>query len=111
MRKAFAFALEVISLQTERGRLVFALMAHVVLLIVPYAWLSNLSLYKLLGINSPTIGLTRAYWLLIHGRPADAWERNWLIFPVMAVGWSIVALDVWHLCQRSSWLTQKNRSS
>ncbi len=97
MNKTWQVFLEAISLQTPRGRLFVALTANIIIFSVPYHWLANLSLYKQLGIDSPTIGLTRAYWLLLHGHLAEAWTRNWLIFPVMAVAWSIVALDVYSL--------------
>lgn len=88
--------LETISLQTKRGRLLFAFIANVLIFVAPYSLLSNLSLYKHLGLTwMPSIGLTRAYWHLLHGHLAAAWERNWLIFPVMMVAWSIVALDIY----------------
>jgi len=90
--------IEIVTLQTARGRLVFASIAHLLLFVVPYAWLADLSLYKRVGLDwAPSIGLTRAYWLLLHGDLAAAWGRNWLIFPVLAVGWSIVGLDVYRL--------------
>lgn len=94
--------LETISLQTARGRLIFAGIANCLLLVVPYHWLDNLSIYKHLGVHSPSIGLTRAYWLLIHGHLAESWSRNWLIFPVIAVGWSIVALDIYNIRKKNS---------
>lgn len=63
--------------------------------IVPYAWLSNLSLWQALGWESaPSIGLTRAYWLLIHGDPIAAWNRNPLIYAVLPVVGAIIAKDI-----------------
>lgn len=88
--------IETITLQSPRGRLIVASLTHLVLFLVPYSWLANLSLYKLLGLDwAPSIGLTRSYWLLLHGNLTGAWERNWLIFPILAVMWSIVALDIY----------------
>jgi hypothetical protein len=92
--------LEIITLRTARGRLFFALFAHIILMIIPYAWLQDLSLYKKIRVNSPSIGLTRAYWLILHGELIDAWQRNWMIFPVLAVGWSIVILDIYQIYLR-----------
>lgn len=90
--------IEAITLQSPRGRIIIATTVHFVLAIVPYSWLANLSLYKLIGIDwAPSIGLTRAYWLLLHGDLAGAWQRNALLFPVLAVMWSIVALDVYKI--------------
>lgn len=63
--------------------------------IVPYAWLSNLSLWQALGWEAaPSIGLTRAYWLLIHGDPIAAWNRNPLIYAVLPVVGAIIAKDI-----------------
>lgn len=62
--------------------------------VVPYAWLNNLSLWQALGWESaPSIGLTRAYWLLIHGDPIAAWDRNPLIYAVLSVLGVIIAKD------------------
>lgn len=60
---------------------------------VPFDWLAQLSVWQALGVPSPSIGLTRAYWLLIHGDPVAAWERNKLIFLVLAVGIPLLARD------------------
>lgn len=89
---------ETITLSTPRGRLIFALTANIAIFASRYHWLSNLSLYQRLGLDwAPSIGLTRAYWKVLHGDLAGAWERNWLIFPVMTVLWCIVALDLYAL--------------
>lgn len=89
-------------MQSPRGRLAVAALVHLALFFVPYRWLTNLSLYKLLGLNwVPSIGLTRAYWLLLHGDLVAAWQRNWFIFPVLTVMWSIVALDTYSIFKQS----------
>ncbi|MDZ7786173.1 MAG: DUF2752 domain-containing protein [Candidatus Saccharibacteria bacterium] len=62
------------------------LLASFVIFFSQYHWFENLSLWKNLGWESaPSIGLTRAYWLLLHGDVQAAWERNWLIFPVLLI--------------------------
>lgn len=66
----------------------------IVIFCVPYQWLAGLSLWQRLGWESaPSIGLTRAYWLLIHGDPVAAWQRNGLIYAVCAVGACMLAHD------------------
>lgn len=100
--------IEIISLQTARGRLLFAGAAHAALLLVPYHWLNNLSLYKLIGLTEvPSIGLTRSYWLLLRGDFTGAWERNWFIFPIMMAGWSIVAIDIYSVLRKKHGITKK----
>jgi len=94
MKTKRRLALEIISLSTARGRLAAFGLATSAIFFSQYHWLANLSLYGHLGIDSPSIGLTRAYWLLIHGNPVAAWERNPLIFLVLAVGLPLIALDV-----------------
>jgi len=56
-------------------------LAHGALLLVPYQWLdtARLSLYERGGIDSPSIGTTRAYWRVLHGDFSGAYERNNLI--------------------------------
>lgn len=60
----------------------------------PYDWFSHLSLWQRLGIPSPSIGLTRAYWLLLHLDPVGAWERNKLIYAVLLVGVPLLLKDI-----------------
>lgn len=69
------------------------------LLFIPYQWLGNLSLWQTLGIPSPSIGLTRAYWKLIHGDPVGAFQRNPLILAVIAVGVPLLIADGIRLLQ------------
>lgn len=91
-----SFLTEVIGLQTPRGRLICIGIITCLVFIAPYSWLAHLSLWDRLGWHSaPSIGLTRAYWLLLHGQPRASWHRNWLIFPVLALFFSILARDVW----------------
>ena len=109
MRKMLRFAREAVTLGTARGRVAMWLLLSAVIFAVPYHWLDNLSLWKRLGWHSaPSIGLTRAYWLLIHGNPAGAWHRNWLIMPVCVIGLSVIALDVRTIVKKS---TKRPKSS
>jgi len=85
---------DVIGLQTPAGRLVFFLLASAAIFLAPYDWLSHLSLWQHLGIPSPSIGLTRAYHLLLHGDPIAAWQRNRLIYLVLLIGVPLLARDV-----------------
>lgn len=92
MRRLF---LEAISLTTPRGRLCIIAVITGLVFLVPYSWLNNLSLWQALGWESaPSIGLTRAYWLLIHGDPIAAWNRNPLIYAVLPVVGAIIAKDI-----------------
>ncbi len=76
-------AVNLIGLQTPPARLFVVLGGSLFLLIIPYNLLVSMpsvSLFSNTGINSPSIGLTRAYWLLLHTRISDAWAMNPLIF-------------------------------
>lgn len=93
-RQTKQLLLEIISLSTARGRLLFFGLATLVILVMPYAWLANLSLWQRIGWESaPSIGLTRAYWLFIHGDPLAAWQRNWLIYPVITIVLILIITD------------------
>jgi hypothetical protein len=96
-----AFLFEVIGLQTARGRLLCIGLITLAVFAAPYSWLAQLSLWDRLGWHSaPSIGLTRAYWLLLHGHVQAAWHRNWLIFPVLAIVLLILVRDSWVLGSR-----------
>ncbi len=93
--------LEVIGLQTPRGRLICIGIITLLVFIAPYSWLAHLSLWDRLGWHSaPSIGLTRAYWLLLHGHPRASWHRNWLIYPVLVVFIPLLFRDAWVLVGR-----------
>jgi hypothetical protein len=85
---------ETVGLQTPRGRLLFFGIVSTGIFLAPYSWLSHLSLWQYIGVNSPSIGLTRAYWRLLHGDVAGAYERNPLIFVVLAVGVPLLVFDI-----------------
>lgn len=96
IRRVNGFASEALSLRTPRARLVVFAVLSLVVLVSNYSWLENLSFWKFVGWESaPSIGLTRAYWLLLHGDVVAAWERNVLIFAVLAIGLPLLALDLW----------------
>lgn len=103
MRRLFV---EIISLQTPRGRLIFFGLVSMLVFIAPYAWLANLSLWQRLGLSgAPSIGLTRAYWYVLHLDFTAAWERNKLIYLVLAVGLPLLLRDAWLV------LSQRTRNS
>jgi len=85
---------EIIGLQSARGRLLFFVVITSAVFLAPYHLLGNLSLWQALNIPSPSIGLTRAYHLLLHGDIHGAWQRNKLIFTILAVGLVILARDL-----------------
>lgn len=102
--------IEIAGLQTARGRLLFFLIVTLAVAIVPYAWLGNLSLWQLLGIPSPSIGLTRAYWKILHGDPVGAFMRNPLIYAVLAIGIPLLVIDMrTYLRNRASAHTSRER--
>jgi len=82
-----------ISLSQPKARVLFFGSATVVIFFLPFDILHNFSIWARLGIPSPSIGLTRAYWLLMHGRPTEAWQMNKLIFLVVLIILSIVISD------------------
>lgn len=96
-----SLVIEIISLQTPRGRLLaFAGILGVgCLLALGVFSLPNLSIYSWLGIPSPSIGLTRASLHLLQGEVAAAYEQNWLVFPVIAIVAAIMAADIWRLVE------------
>jgi hypothetical protein len=81
-------------LQTARGRLLFFAVISLLIFVAPYEWLGRLSIWQALNIPSPSIGLTRAYHLLLHGDFEGAWQRNKLIFVVIAIGLFILVRDI-----------------
>lgn len=92
--------IELVSLSTPRARLWFWALATTVIFLLPYRFFENLSIWQHLGWeNAPSIGLTRAYWLLIHGDISAAWDRNRLIFVVIAVGAPLLIMDMYKIAR------------
>lgn len=90
------FLFRTISLQTPLSRLLVFGVLTIAIFFSSYDWLAHLSLWDRFGLEwMPSIGLTRAYWLLIHGDPVGAWQRNGLIYLVLAVGLPILIRDAW----------------
>ena len=86
---------EIVSLSTPRGRLILLSGITVGIYFSEYEWFSDLSLWQRVGWETaPSIGLTRAYWLVLHGQFTDAWNRNLLIYPVLVAVLSLVMLDI-----------------
>jgi len=93
---------EIVTLSTAKGRLLFFVLATLIVYFVPYSWLNNLSLWQRLGWDSaPSIGLTRSYYLLIHGNPIGAWHRNSLIYIVLVVWLVIMVKDIAELMRNT----------
>jgi len=87
-------AVEMLSLQTARGRLLTFLLLSSAIFASQYHWLDHLSLWGNLGFtHAPSVGLTRAYWLLLHGHPEAAWHRNRLIYLILLVGVPLLVRD------------------
>lgn len=90
-----------LGLQSPSGRLVAFGAVSTLVYLLPYNFVGQFSLWSRLGWESaPSIGLTRAYWLLLHGHPVSAWRRNWLIYLVLAILLPLLASDIWRLKQR-----------
>jgi len=85
---------EIIGLQTPRGRLTCFAAITAAIYVMPFSLLKHLSLWQLLHVNSPSIGLTRAYWLIMHGSPVAAWHTNELIYLVLPVVLAISITDI-----------------
>lgn len=99
----FKHHLELLSLNSPQSRLFWWAFLTFSIFVVPYHWLEDLSLYKTIGWESaPSIGLTRAYWLLIHGNPDAAVAMNSLILVVLVVGLPLLAVDALQLMRSSS---------
>ncbi len=95
------FLVECISLKTPKGRLTTFLVITILVFFAPYNRLSHLSAWPMLGWKSaPSIGLTRAYHLFLHGKILLAWHRNWLIYPVITIWVFILAKDMIKIYQQ-----------
>ena len=94
--------MDFLTLQKPEFRLGFFGLVTMVLLVTPYQFLEqhHLSLYERLHIPSPSIGLTRAYWKLIHGDFSGAWQRNKLIYAVVCIVLGIVVKDILELISK-----------
>lgn len=82
-------------MQKPKDRLIFfAILPLIIWLLTNIEFMPSLSLYAHLGIPSPSIGLTRAFWELLAGDFAGAWNLNPLIYPVVLVVLSIIVKDL-----------------
>lgn len=87
-------AIEALTLGTARGRLIAWSVLTGAIFASKYVWLEHLSLWQRLGWDwAPSIGLTRSYWLVIHGDISSAWSLNPLIFVVIGVGSILLCRD------------------
>lgn len=95
-RRLLLMLVEVLGLQTPRGRLLAFTAVFVVGVLLSWGWLAwvpTLSIYEHLGIPSPSIGLTEALIALLSGDFTGAFARNWLIYPVVSVAVALLAMD------------------
>lgn len=87
-----------LTLSTPRQRVTAWLLLTVGIFLSDVRWFENLSLYKRVGLEwMPSIGLTRAYWYLVHGDFTAAWQMNKLIYAVVLLGGSLVLYDIWRI--------------
>ncbi len=86
--------IETIGLSSPRGRLIFFMLLSLCIFILPPKWPVSFSVWRYLGIRSPSIGLTRAYRHVLHGDVRSAWKQNGLIFAVLIVGGTVLFNDV-----------------
>lgn len=92
--------LETIGLQTARGRVLFFGLVSFCVFLLPITVLKNFSIWQKVGVDSPSIGLTRAYHYVLHGDFSKAWEQNGLIFIVLLIGVPIIAKDVYNVTKQ-----------
>lgn len=87
--------LDTIGLRTPAGRLLFFAVASIIIFVVPQSFLGGLSLWERIGFdNAPSVGLTRAYQYILHGDLSAAWQRNPMIFLVLAIGVPLLVKDL-----------------
>ena len=92
------FLSDALTLRTSAGRLLVFTCLSLLIFIAPYHWLDHLSFWQAIGWHgAPSIGLTRAYWLLLHAQPLAAWRRNHLIYLVLLVGLPLIGFDLYRL--------------
>lgn len=93
--------LNYVGLQTPKARLVFFCTIPLIMYLYSLvSFLPRLSIYSWLRIPSPSIGLTRAFWMLISGDITGAWYQNKLIFLVVAVVLYLVTRDIFTLLKQ-----------
>jgi len=94
--------LRFLSLSNPQQRLGTWLILSVGIYLAKFEWLQNLSLLKAIGWESaPTVGLTRAYWLVLHGKFEEALAMNSLIVAVLVIGIPLLVWDVAKLARKT----------
>ena len=101
MKQVRKILFEIIGLSSPKGRLLFFMLASIAIFSLPAKSSITLSVWKNLGIQAPSIGLTRAYRYLLHGDVQNAWLQNKLIFIVLFVGGIILVRDVIALVRKN----------
>ncbi|MDQ3159382.1 MAG: DUF2752 domain-containing protein [bacterium] len=102
---------ELIGFQTPKARLAaFGLIVSYLVFTTKFNinLLPSLSVYGRLGMNSPSIGLTRAFKFLLKGDLQAAWSMNWIIFIFIPIFVTIIIIDVHRLFQLSDTQAAKN---
>lgn len=95
---------DLIGLQTPPARLAVFSSITLFLVVIPYHTLLSIptvSVFARVGIHSPSIGLTRAYWYVLHGQFQNAWQMNKLIFLVVPIVLALVVRDLLMLIRKS----------
>ena len=96
MKSTLQKAVRILSMQSPQDRLIFfGTLPFAIWIISNLSFMPSLSIYSHLGIPSPSIGLTRAFWRLLSGEFVEAWELNALIYPAVLVTICIVAKDIY----------------
>lgn len=89
--------ISLISLQTPVSRILVIVSITIFLFVIQYQTLLSLptiSVYSRLNFPLPSIGLTRAYWYLLHGQFNAAWEMNRLVYVVAVAIIGVLTVDV-----------------
>lgn len=100
LKKLGDLILEILGLSSSRGRVIFFVLVSTAIFLEPPAWPITFSVWQHLGIEAPSIGLTRAYRYVLHGEFVQAWQQNKLIFVVIVVGGAVIAKDMLTLLRK-----------
>lgn len=101
--------IETVGLSSARGRIIFFLIVSIGIFVWPPEGPFTFSVWQHLGVESPSIGLTRAYRYILHGEFVQAWQQNKIIFIVVVVGSVVLAKDVIALVNNSKQASLRKR--
>lgn len=97
VQRIMKIVLETLGLSSARGRLIFFVLISLCVFVLPPKLPVSFSVWQRMGEPAPSIGLTRAYRLVLHGDLSAAWQQNKLIYVVIVVGGAILIKDVMNL--------------